>query len=182
MTDETLDQSWLRRLRNRPWIASIVALGVVLGGIASASNAVRDIVSLFAGKKEIGQPQASSTATEAQPKATPQPSQMAEQAIVGSWQWATYADGRTMWVTVHADHTMESTIHGTNVDGSQSEVINNTGTWLAVSAEPPQYELHWSSSPQSYVVTNFVRLSTDHRQLLENDKGQLIVRGTRPAS
>lgn len=46
---EPLDQSWLRRLRSRPWVAAIVVLAVVLGGVASFTNSIRDILKLFSG-------------------------------------------------------------------------------------------------------------------------------------
>ena len=84
-----------------------------------------------------------------------------------------------MWVTVHSDGTLDSTIHTTHPDGTRSEEVNNTGRWSVAGRSPLRFELHWNSTPGNYVVTNFVTLSPDGRELLENDKGQEIIRGMR---
>lgn len=47
MGDETLDQSWLKKLRNRPVVAAAIITAIVLGGIASTTKAVRELLEIF---------------------------------------------------------------------------------------------------------------------------------------
>jgi hypothetical protein len=173
MADETLDQSWLKKLRNRPLIAATIVAAIVLGGLASTTKAVRDLIEVFFPK------------TSETPAASPGQGALSTSArstrelVVGRWLWGTYSDGGKLWVTVHSDGTLESTISLINPDGTQTENVNNTGTWTVVKDNPPSYELHWASSAGNYVFTNFVSLSSDGKQLWEIDKGNKIVRGTR---
>jgi hypothetical protein len=166
MADETLDQSWLKKLRNRPLIAATIVAAIVLGGLASTTKAVRDLIEVFFPK------------TSETPAASPGQGALSTSArstrelVVGRWLWGTYSDGGKLWVTVHSDGTLESTISLINPDGTQTENVNNTGTWTVVKDNPPSYELHWASSAGNYVFTNFVSLSSDGKQLWEIDKGK----------
>jgi hypothetical protein len=81
-----------------------------------------------------------------------------------------------MWITATVDGVLEGSIFTPNKQPSEEHT--GDGKWTLLSKARAEYQLDWNQD-RGFVVKNFVRVSPDGRQLLENDKGREIIRATK---